>query len=65
MVVVGVVHDLNLAARFANHIVLLNYGKVLVSGDKNEVLTIKNIKEAYHLEPKIHYEGEMMHLFFT
>ena len=65
MVVVGVVHDLNLAARFADKIVLLNEGKVLACGNKHEVLSKENIKTAYRLEPVIHYENNEMYLFFS
>jgi iron complex transport system ATP-binding protein len=64
MVVIGVVHDLNLAAKFADQITLLNQAKVLANGNKEEVLTKENIKTAYRLEPIIHSENESMHLFF-
>ena len=64
IVVVGVVHDLNLAAKFADHIVLLNHANVLASGNKDEVLTKQHIKTAYRLEPVIHKEKEGMYLFF-
>jgi len=64
IVVIGVVHDLNLAARFADKIILLNNGKLLASGNKNEVLTKENITTAYRLEPVIHREKEKMYLFF-
>jgi iron complex transport system ATP-binding protein len=64
MVIIGVVHDLNLAAKFADKIVLLNNGKVLSSGDKYKVLDKDNIKEAYKLDPVIHLEKESMYLFF-
>jgi len=64
MVIIGVVHDLNLAAKFADQIVLLNDGKVLSSGDKYKVLSKENIKEAYKLDPVIHHQGESMYLFF-
>jgi iron complex transport system ATP-binding protein len=64
MVIIGVVHDLNLAAKFADKIVLLNNAKVLSSGDKYKVLSKDNIKEAYKLDPVIHHQGESMYLFF-
>jgi iron complex transport system ATP-binding protein len=54
LVVVGVVHDLNLAARFGERILLLNNGKVLASGSREEVLTKENIRTAFQLEPVIH-----------
>jgi iron complex transport system ATP-binding protein len=64
IVVIGVVHDLNLAAKFADRIVLLNNGTVLAAGDKKKVLTPANIETAYHLKPVIHEEGESIYLFF-
>ncbi|WP_339699624.1 heme ABC transporter ATP-binding protein [uncultured Marixanthomonas sp.] len=64
IVIVGVVHDLNLAAKFADHIVLLDHGKLLAAGPKAEVLTKQHIKTAYRLEPIIHNEKESMYLFF-
>jgi iron complex transport system ATP-binding protein len=64
LVVVGVVHDLNLAAKFAHQIILLNNGKVLSSGDKQTVLSKENIKTAYRLDPVIHQQNGAMYLFF-
>ncbi|HMI02677.1 MAG TPA: heme ABC transporter ATP-binding protein [Pedobacter sp.] len=53
IVVIGVVHDLNLAARFADKIVLINNGKILAQGANDDVLTLSNIKTAYQLTPII------------
>jgi iron complex transport system ATP-binding protein len=64
MVIAGVVHDLNLAAKFAGQIILLHQGKVLAGGSREEVLTKAHIKTAYHLEPMIHRENKSMYLFF-
>lgn len=64
LVVVGVVHDLNLAAKFADHLVLLNNGKLLAAGSKEEVLSPENMKTAYRLEPVIHNDERGMYLFF-
>jgi len=65
LVVVGVVHDLNLAARFADQIVLLHAGKVLAQGSKDEVLTRENIKAAFRLEPKLlRGDDNSIHLIF-
>jgi iron complex transport system ATP-binding protein len=51
MVVIGVVHDLNLAARFADRLVLLDHGRVAAAGPGPEVLTPGNIKQAFGIEP--------------
>ena len=64
MLVVGVVHDLNLAAKFADQIILLHHGKVLAAGDKETVLTKENIRTAYQLTPVIHKDEKGMYLFF-
>ncbi len=64
LVIVGVVHDLNLAAKFADHLVLLNNGELLASGTKEEVLNKENMKTAYRLEPVIHNDELGMYLFF-
>ncbi|SRX75932.1 heme ABC transporter ATP-binding protein [Aequorivita antarctica] len=64
LVIVGVVHDLNLAAMFADHLILLNNGELLASGSKEEVLNAENMKTAYRLEPVIHNDERGMYLFF-
>jgi iron complex transport system ATP-binding protein len=50
VVTVGVVHDLNLAARFADQIVMLNDGKVVATGTATEVLTTELIREVFGVE---------------
>lgn len=43
-----VLHDLNLAAQFADKILLMKSGKVLAYGTPEEVFTAENITNAYH-----------------
>jgi iron complex transport system ATP-binding protein len=50
-VTVGVVHDLNLAARFADQVVLLSEGRVVAKGAASEVLTAENIRSVFSVEP--------------
>lgn len=64
IILLGVVHDLNLAAKFADKIILLHQGKILANGDKYSVLTKENIKTAYQMEPTIHNEEDNLFLFF-
>lgn len=64
IIVIGVVHDLNLVAKFADQITLINNGKIVATGNKHEVLTKENIKNVYHLEPTIIKEKNSIHLFF-
>jgi iron complex transport system ATP-binding protein len=51
VVTVGVVHDLNLAARFADQIVLINDGKLCTSGAPEEVLTAESIENVFGVQP--------------
>jgi heme transport system ATP-binding protein len=51
VVTVGVVHDLNLAARFADQIVLLDRGRVVANGAPAEVLTRERIRDVFAVEP--------------
>jgi iron complex transport system ATP-binding protein len=65
VVTVGVVHDLNLAARFADQIVLLNDGRVVATGAAAEVLTAERIREVFGVEPTFVPVGQSgFHLVF-
>lgn len=65
VVTVGVVHDLNLAARFADQIVLLNEGSVIASGTPAEVLTAELIQSVFHVRPSfVSSEHSGVHLIF-
>ena len=65
MVVVGVVHDLNLAARFADQIVMLARGRVLASGAPAEVLRPDLVEEAFGIRPVVQEStGGGIHLLF-
>lgn len=53
LTVIAVFHDLNLAARFCNKLLLLNSGKIHSVGSVEDVLTRENIEEVYHVNVKI------------
>ncbi len=48
-----VLHDINLAMRFADQVLLLNDGAVLSSGEPADVLNVSNIREAFGVDPGI------------
>lgn len=48
-----VVHDLNLAARFSDKLVMLKNGSVYATGTPGEVITEENIKEVYNVSASI------------
>ncbi|MGK6316405.1 ABC transporter ATP-binding protein [Neorhizobium sp. DT-125] len=51
--VVMVLHDLNLAARYADHLVAMAKGRVHVSGRPEDVLTEENVRQVFGLESRI------------
>jgi iron complex transport system ATP-binding protein len=51
---VAVTHDLNLAATYADRIVVLRDGKTLANGHPAEVLTASVIAAAFDVEPVLH-----------
>lgn len=59
-----VLHDLNLAARFCDRVVLLDHGRVVAAGEPAEVLTPERVGPIYHLHVDlIEYLGRP-HLLF-
>lgn len=50
MSVVSVYHDLNLASRYSDRLVLLKGGRILAAGEPGDVLAPGNIRDAYGVE---------------
>ena len=48
--IVAILHDINLAATFCSHIVLMKDGNVMSSGEVKEVLTADNLEKLYGME---------------
>ena len=51
--VVMVLHDLNLAARYAHHLVVMSEGRVVREGTPSEVLTADCVREAFGMESRV------------
>lgn len=51
--VVTVLHDLNQAARYADHLIVMKQGKVITTGVPQDVLTKELVKEVFGLEAMI------------
>ncbi len=50
LTILAVFHDLNLAARYCDSLILLNQGEIEAIGTPEEVLTPENIKRVYRIE---------------
>ena len=48
--VVMVLHDVNLAARYADQIIVLHQGRILTQGTPEEVLTAETLREAFGVD---------------
>jgi len=64
LIVVGVVHDLNLAAKYGGYITLINHGNIIAAGTPKEVFTNENIKNVYRLHPTIENAGNSIAITF-
>jgi len=53
MTIVAVIHDLNLAARFADHIVILKNGSIVAKGTPHEVITPNNLADAFKILARV------------
>ena len=50
---VAVLHDLNHAARYANHIIAMKDGQMIAQGDPREIVTEQLVEEVFGLKCKI------------
>lgn len=53
MSVVAVIHDLNLAARFADQIVVLKDGQIIAQGKPKDVITPNNLATAFNILARV------------
>jgi len=51
--VIMAIHDLNLAARYTDRIIIMNGGTIFAAGEPFSVLTTENIKYAYGVEVEV------------
>ncbi|MDE3154649.1 MAG: heme ABC transporter ATP-binding protein [Acidobacteriota bacterium] len=66
VVAVGVVHDLNLAARFGDRLLMIDDGRIVAFGSKEDVLTPAHIRSTFHVDPVVVREPgtDAFHLIF-
>jgi iron complex transport system ATP-binding protein len=56
------IHDLNLAARYADWVIMINQGIIHTAGEPNKVLTAENIQQVYGVEAKTITAGNKVHI---
>jgi iron complex transport system ATP-binding protein len=49
--VLAVLHDLTLAARFAHRIIVMHEGEVVADGRPEQVLSVDTLRRYYRVEP--------------
>lgn len=54
MQVIAVMHDLNLASLFCDHLIFLKEGRIVCQGNTTEVLTPATIRSVYDIEAEVH-----------
>ena len=52
------IHDLNLASRYTDRILMMNGGRIFAAGDPASVLTVENIRQVYGVEVLVKSDGE-------
>lgn len=64
--VIIVIHDINLAARYCDHLVALQQGQLLLQGEPNTVMTTETLKAIYGVELQImpHPDHQLPVAFF-
>jgi iron complex transport system ATP-binding protein len=62
MGVMMAMHDLNLASRFSDTILMLHRGREFCTGRPSEVMTPENIAEVYGVETAVRQENGLIHI---
>ncbi len=59
ILIVIVTHDLPLAARYCDKIVIMNDGKIVDAGPAKDTITTANIENIFHMRAKIGYDRDI------
>ena len=53
MIVVVICHDLNVAARFSDRLIMFSNGRIASDGEPRDVITPENIRDVYHVSADV------------
>ena len=59
--VLCILHDMNLAAQYADRVIILSEGKMVANGSSYEVLTPEILRDAFHVESVILHDPNLNH----
>ncbi|PID58712.1 MAG: ABC transporter [Ignavibacteriae bacterium] len=66
LIIVIITHDINLAMRFSNRVLLMNKGSIIYDDKPDKILTEKNIMEIFDTKAKIITDStDSRHIVFT
>lgn len=53
MTIISAIHDLNLAMKFCDQVVLIDKGRIIVTGNPKDIITRENLKEIFKIDAQI------------
>lgn len=56
------IHDLNMAAKYSDRVVMMKDGKIIAGGEPGEVLNRENLKAVYGIRANVKYVEEALHV---
>ncbi len=59
------IHNIRLAAKYCQRLILLSGGKIIADGSPEQVITRQNLKTAYDVEAKVFYNQKAQQIDFT
>lgn len=62
MLVVMICHDINIAAKYSDTILMMSAGRVYAMGTPEEVVTVGNLRDVYGVETEIVSDGDRPHV---
>jgi len=62
MLIIFISHDINIASKYSDSIILMHEGTIFSVGTPDEVITEQNLKEVYEVDSKIIYDEGRPHV---
>lgn len=53
MTIISAIHDLNLAMKFCDQVVIIDKGRIIVTGSPKDIITKENLKEIFKIDAQI------------